>query len=92
LDRQGFCEECIKLSHREPTKGGTMSMPERWPTHRIAMYGAFAGAAYAAVAAWGRWPLSPEWAARSFGGLLGGAAGGAVLAAAVSGIRNLFVR
>ena len=35
-----------------------MSMPERWPTHRIAMYGAFAGAAYAALLAWGHWTVS----------------------------------
>ena len=49
--------------------------PEKWPTLRIAMYGAFAGAAYAALLAWGHWTVSPEWAVRSVGGLLGGAFG-----------------
>jgi hypothetical protein len=65
---------------------------KRWDTMRIALYGACAGAAYAAFAQAGDWTQGVEMIARAIGGIAGGAVGGAILAALVSGLRNFLVR
>lgn len=64
--------------------------PKKWNTRRLALYGAFAGLAYAVfnnAVNWGVQPIS-----YTIGGLVGGLAGGAFLVAAISGLRNLFIR
>jgi hypothetical protein len=69
-----------------------MALPNKWPTLRIACWGAAVGAGYAFILAWGHWSLGPEWVERNIGALIGGAAGGAFMAAAFSGLRNFFSR
>lgn len=80
------------LQHKSYLSNDDDMKPEKWPTLRFAMYGALAGVAYSAYSAWGYWLIPEWWTTSGFGEVLGSATGGALLAAAVSGLRNLFVR
>lgn len=65
--------------------------PDRWNTPRLAVIGAFIGAGYALWQSMtGEMP--PPTTLYGFGGVFGGAVGGAAMFAATSGIRNLFIR
>ncbi len=66
--------------------------PEKWNPLRLALYGACAGLVYALWIAAGTWELGEPFVAWNVGGLFGGAIGGAFLAAAIAGLRNLLVR
>ena len=64
----------------------------KWNTYRIAGYGAAVGCLFSALhdvqLIGSGLEATLQWA----GGLVGGAAGGALMAAAVSGLRNLIIR
>lgn len=64
--------------------------PKKWNTPRLALYGAFVGAAFILI----RGYIEPSYAPVEFnvGEVVGGAVGGAALVAIVSGVRNMFVR
>ena len=66
--------------------------PEQWNPLRFALYGACAGVVYELWLTAGTWGLDEPFVAGNIGSLLGGAVGGAFLAAAVAGLRNLLVR
>ena len=66
--------------------------PKKWNTPRLAIYGAFAGLAYAIFNAVGTWSIETNAIAANIGGLIGGTVGGALLVAGASGVRNFFVR
>jgi hypothetical protein len=63
-----------------------------WNTPRLTLYGGAAGTLYAAYDLAGHWSLDPNAMAYCLGGLMGGAAGGALLVAAFAGLRNVVVR
>jgi hypothetical protein len=70
-------------------------MTKRWDTARIALWGAALGLVYSLVSLWmnGRFArLDTERLVYLGGGLFGGAFGGAILFATVSGVRNLILR
>ena len=66
---------------------------KRWNTMRAALIGAVCGIVYAVVRiVLGSGPWTTDQLSYHFGGLIGGAVGGAALFAAVSGVRNLILR
>ncbi len=67
-------------------------MPKRWNTMRLALYGALAGFLYAVFTSGPYWKGDTGLALEGVGTLFGGAVGGAIVVATVSGLRNLFVR
>jgi hypothetical protein len=64
---------------------------KRWNTQRIALHASLYGAAWAALMHIGQWGLAGDEIAAGTGFVFGGAMGGAMLAAAVAGVRNLLV-
>ena len=64
----------------------------KWNPLRFALFGACAGLVYALWIAAGTWGLGEQFVAWNIGGLFGGVVGGAFLAAAIAGLRNLLVR
>ena len=66
--------------------------PKRWNTLRLTLYGAVAGLTFAVLNDAGTWNFETiDSTAYVIGGLLGGAAGGGLLMATASGLRNFFV-
>ena len=65
--------------------------PKKWDTRRYAVYGAFAGAAITLLQIWPNASAELSWWAYA-GRIFGGAVGGALVVAALSGFRNLMVR
>lgn len=67
--------------------------PKLWNTYRLCLYGALAGAAYGIAMPHYPWALaSSEMFEQDAGGVAGAAVGGAILAAIISGLRNLAFR
>ncbi len=65
--------------------------PEKWNPLRFALYGACAGLVYALWIAADTWGLGEQFVAWNIGDLIGGAVGGAFLAATIARFRNLLV-
>lgn len=64
--------------------------PQKWNTARLAIYGAFGGAAVVTILDWPT--IVQQDLVNSLASQVGGAIGGAALMGLISGSRNFFVR